>query len=67
MTAILNEQSQKIAPDVVIYPINIDADTSIFRADKKEIGFDGKKATLLSVILHDACGNAILNYKSDVS
>ncbi|MGK2889638.1 MAG: hypothetical protein ACSLEN_12645 [Candidatus Malihini olakiniferum] len=38
----LKEQSQKMALDVVIDPANVDADTSIFRADKTEIGSDGK-------------------------
>lgn len=59
MTAYLNEQSQKMAPDVVIDPANVDIETSLFSVDKTEIGSDGKETALLSVMLRDAYGNAI--------
>ncbi|MFT8211951.1 MAG: Ig-like domain-containing protein [Symbiopectobacterium sp.] len=59
MTAYLNDQNRKMAPDVTIDPAAIDPNVSLFQADKAEIGSDGKDAALLSVMLRDAYGNAI--------
>lgn len=59
MTAYLNDNNQRRAPDVTIDPAAVDQHVSRFHVDKTEIGSDGKDAALLNIILRDAYGNAI--------